>query len=90
MKREHIAGMVFLVVGIAAHQIGRVRLEQRSPGAMGAARNRRSEAWARECPLWVISGHQPADQGCPLYPQQQTFVSARGMSEKCQKRTFAS
>jgi len=38
MKLEHIAGMVFLVVGIAAHQIGRARLEQRSPGVMGAAK----------------------------------------------------
>ena len=21
-----------------------------------------------ECPLWVMSRHQSADQGCPLYP----------------------
>jgi len=27
---------------------------------------------------------------CPLYPQQRTFVSARGMSEKCQKQTSLS
>jgi hypothetical protein len=42
---------------------------------------------ALECPLWVISGHCPASASCLLYPRNQTFLSASGMSAKCQKRT---
>jgi len=42
----------------------------------------------RRCPLWVISGHCPASASCLLYPRKQTFVSASGMSEKCQYQTF--
>src|SRR6478672_2438360 len=39
------------------------------------------------CPLWVISRHNGPSASCLLYPRKQTFVSASGMSEKCQKRT---
>jgi hypothetical protein len=35
-------------------------------------------------PLWVISGHRPADQRCPLCPRKRTFVSALSMSALCQ------
>ena len=41
------------------------------------------------CPLWVISRHNGPFKSRPLYPQQRTFVSARGMSAKCQKQTLA-
>jgi hypothetical protein len=39
-----------------------------------------------ECPLWVISGHRPADQGCPLCPRMQTCSASKSMSALCQKR----
>ena len=42
-----------------------------------------------KCPLWVISRHNGPFESRPLYPQQRTFVSARGMSAMCHKRTFA-
>ena len=41
-------------------------------------------------PLWVISGHRPADQRCPLCPRKQTCAASKSMSALCQKRTFAS
>ena len=34
-------------------------------------------------PLRVISGHQGADRGCPLHPQEQTCSSSASMSAKC-------
>ena len=34
-----------------------------------------------------MSGLNGLFASCPLYSQQQTFVSARGMSEKCQRQT---
>jgi hypothetical protein len=45
---------------------------------------------SQECPLWVISRHRSGDQRCPLYPQKRTFVSAGGMSAKCQEQTHVS
>ena len=39
------------------------------------------------CLLWVMSRHRVAYASCPLFPSKQTFVSASGMSAKCQKRT---
>src|SRR5262245_44006912 len=38
------------------------------------------------CPLWVISGHRPADQGCPLCPRKQTCTASKSMSALCHKR----
>src|SRR5262249_28966561 len=37
-------------------------------------------------PLWVISRHQRADQGCPLWPQKQTCSAPASMSAKCTLR----
>jgi hypothetical protein len=34
--------------------------------------------------VWVTSGHCPVSASCLLYPRKQTFVSAGGMSAKCQ------
>src|SRR5262245_22421799 len=35
------------------------------------------EATPRLCPLWVISGHKRADQGCPLYPPEADMEVAK-------------
>jgi hypothetical protein len=40
------------------------------------------------CLLRVISRHNGPSAPCPLRPQKRTFVSAGGMSEKCQEETF--
>ena len=37
-----------------------------------------------QSPLWVISRRNGPFESCPLYPQKQTFVSASGMSARCQ------
>ena len=39
--------------------------------------------------LWVSSGHQGADRGCPLYPQKRTCLEAVAMSAMCHEQTFA-
>jgi hypothetical protein len=36
-----------------------------------------------------LADNREAPQGCPLYPQKRTFVSALSMSALCQKRTYA-
>ena len=41
------------------------------------------------CPLWVISGHRPADQGCPLCPRKQTCSASKSML-LCAKRRHRS
>jgi len=41
-------------------------------------------------PLAIIAASTATggwDTSCPLYPRQRTFVSAGGMSEKCDKQT---
>ena len=35
-------------------------------------------------PLWVISGHRRADQGCPFHPEERTWSASKSMSAKCQ------
>jgi hypothetical protein len=32
------------------------------------------------CPLWIKSGHRPADQRCPLCPRKQTCSASNSMS----------
>ena len=54
-----------------------------------AVRVRAGTIPVRKCPLWVISGHQPADQGCPLCPHEKRTCSAsRSMSALCHKQTY--
>ena len=57
-----------------------------APHAVPQARKKREfrPPRAYTFPLWVISGHGRADQGCPLYPQEQTFSASASMSAKCQ------
>ena len=33
-----------------------------------------------ECPIWVISGHRPTNQGCPLCPRKRTCLASNLMS----------
>src|SRR6516225_9121552 len=33
----------------------------------------------RSCPLWVKSRHSPMFRGCPLYPQNRTWISTDGV-----------
>ena len=35
---------------------------------------------ARQCPLWVISGHFAMRERCPLYPRKRTLRDSVGMS----------
>jgi hypothetical protein len=44
--------------------------------------------WARQCPLWVKSGHRIRSASCPLYPQKRTLLSATGMSAFLGLRPF--
>jgi hypothetical protein len=41
----------------------------------------------QQCLLWVISGHRPTDQGCPLCPRKQTCSASKSMSALCRRRT---
>src|SRR5262249_6373973 len=43
---------------------------------------------ARQCPLWVISGHRSSSNQCPLYPRKRTLLTVIGMSALCQKQTY--
>ena len=42
-----------------------------------------------ECPLWVISGHRPAYQRCPLCPRKRTCSASKSMSALCHKRSVS-
>ena len=44
-------------------------------GQAGSGQNR-----ARQCPLWVTSGHGGRNLRCLLYPRKRTFIAAVGMS----------
>src|SRR5262249_1975830 len=37
-----------------------------------------------ECPLWVITGHFAAFNGCLLYPRKRTSLGTAVMSVRCQ------
>ena len=41
-----------------------------------------------ECPLWVISGHRPPDQRCPLCPRKQSCSASKSMSALCHSKHF--
>jgi hypothetical protein len=41
------------------------------------------------CLRWVNSDGLAVGRSLPVYPYQQTFSDAHGMSQRCQKRTHA-
>src|SRR5262245_40352219 len=48
---------------------------------------RRNPRFCSRMYAWVISGHWPADQRCPLCPRKRTCAASKPMSALCQKRT---
>ena len=56
-----------------------------SPAAGAAVCSR--QVW--RCPLWVITGHFAAFNGCLLYPRKRTSFGTAAMTVPCHKRTSA-
>jgi hypothetical protein len=74
----------------ARMKVTMVRLQQGfAPSKMGFQVKLQGNNLSRQCPLWVMSGHQGSFDRCPLYPRKRTLQSAIGISAKCRKRTHA-
>ena len=76
-----------------AGRVGQTRLDLKAffseEGSATGPRSKGAEIRpVPECPFWVISGHRPIDQGCPLCPRKRTCSAARSMSALCHKRTL--